>query len=233
MPSMTASTACSIFHAPSRPFTGSSLRQSVASAAPVVRSVLVAARERRVIAALDELVLGAQPTRSTRSRPRSDLVEEQRRAELAFEVAAAQRLTRGRGRCGIELIAEGESSPPSYTPTTLQPVLYCSALPRVRQIPSIVTLPDVAQRRLQPPRSGARTRQGLRDRAPRRAPGLRCRVDVGVDVDFDEIDAVLDLLEIGAVEAAADQVGARTAVLITGSGASPIVSASVLPSTTG
>src|SRR3954469_11961168 len=32
------------------------------------------------------------------------------------------------------------------------------------------------------------------------------RVDVRVDVDFDEIDAVLDLLEIGAVQAAADQV---------------------------
>ena len=60
MPSMTASTACSIFHAPSRPFTGSSLRQSVASAAPVVRSVFVAAHERRVIAALDEFALGAQ-----------------------------------------------------------------------------------------------------------------------------------------------------------------------------
>jgi hypothetical protein len=43
MPSMTASTACSIFHALSRPFTASSLRQIVASAAPVVRSVLIAA----------------------------------------------------------------------------------------------------------------------------------------------------------------------------------------------
>src|SRR3954469_6062108 len=32
-------------------------------------------------------------------------------------------------------------------------------------------------------------------------------VDVRVDVDFDEIDAVLDLLEIDAVQAAADQVG--------------------------
>src|SRR3954470_15886026 len=36
---------------------------------------------------------------------------------------------------------------------------------------------------------------------------LDARVDVRVDVDFDEIDAVLDLLEIGAVEPAADQVG--------------------------
>src|SRR6185437_4778236 len=33
------------------------------------------------------------------------------------------------------------------------------------------------------------------------------RVDVRVDVDLDHIDAVLDLLEIGAVEAAANQVG--------------------------
>src|SRR5205085_3047054 len=33
------------------------------------------------------------------------------------------------------------------------------------------------------------------------------RVDVRVDVDLDEIDAVLDLLEIGAVQAAADEVG--------------------------
>src|SRR4051812_15403180 len=33
------------------------------------------------------------------------------------------------------------------------------------------------------------------------------RVDVRVDVDFDEIDAVLDLLEIDAVQTAADQVG--------------------------
>src|SRR5689334_8198660 len=32
-------------------------------------------------------------------------------------------------------------------------------------------------------------------------------VDVGIDVDLDEIDAVPDLLEIGAVQAAAYQVG--------------------------
>src|SRR5204862_7698068 len=33
------------------------------------------------------------------------------------------------------------------------------------------------------------------------------RVDVRIAVDLDEIDAVLDLLQIGAVQAAADQVG--------------------------
>src|SRR5947207_12108805 len=33
------------------------------------------------------------------------------------------------------------------------------------------------------------------------------RVDVRVDVDFNQIDAVADLLEVGAVQAAADQVG--------------------------
>jgi hypothetical protein len=42
MPAMTASTACSIFHAASRPATGSSARQIVAFAAPVARSAVIA-----------------------------------------------------------------------------------------------------------------------------------------------------------------------------------------------
>lgn len=41
--SATASTACPAFHAPSRPFIGSSQRQSIASVAPVRPSAFAAA----------------------------------------------------------------------------------------------------------------------------------------------------------------------------------------------
>src|SRR3954469_23772870 len=67
-------------------------------------------------------------------------------------------------------------------------------------------------------RLGRTPSNGLRDAAREHAKDFAverlaehhvfvARVDVRVDVDLDEIDAVLDLLEIRAVQAAADQVG--------------------------
>src|SRR4051794_24474159 len=105
-------------------------------------------------------------------------------------------------------IAEGESLPPSYTPTTMQPVRCLSRL-------SPFTKNCMNRSRRSTLRRAARS---LRDAARERAKDFAierlaqhlvfvARVDVRVDVDFNEIDAVLDLLQIGAVKAATDQVG--------------------------
>src|SRR5438045_4148750 len=125
-------------------------------------------------------------------------------------------------------IAEGESLPPSYTPTTMQPVRCFSRLP-----PFTTNSMKPSLEYLRAARSGVRARGGpshsrrsafrgaacsLRDAAREHAKNFAverlaqhlvfvARVDVRVDVDLDEIDAILDLLEIGAVQAAADQVG--------------------------
>src|SRR5256714_6091927 len=105
-------------------------------------------------------------------------------------------------------IAEGESLPSSYTPTTMQPVRCFSRLP------------PFTTNCMKPSRDWALRSAAcsLRDAAREHAKDFAverlaqhlvfvARVDVRVDVDLDEIDAVVDLLEIGAVQAAADQVG--------------------------
>src|SRR5438067_6021528 len=104
-------------------------------------------------------------------------------------------------------IAEGESLPPSYTPTTMQPVRCLARLSPFRTN-------SMKRSRRSTLRSavcslGDAAREHAKDFAvERRAQHLvfvAC-VDVRVDVHFDEIDAVLDLLDIGAIKAAADQV---------------------------
>src|SRR5690349_8839505 len=105
-------------------------------------------------------------------------------------------------------IADGENLPPSYTPTTMQPVRCCARL-------STFTKNSIKRSRRSTLRSDA---CGLRDAAREHAKDFAvervaehlvfvARVDVRIDVDLDEIDAVVDLLQIGAVQPAADQVG--------------------------
>src|SRR5690348_9495403 len=105
-------------------------------------------------------------------------------------------------------IAADASLPLAYTPTTRQPVRCSTRLP-LRTTNSMS-------------RSGRRAscsvRSGLRDAAREDAKDLPVQrsaehlvfvagVDVRVDVDFDEIHAVLDLLQVDAVQAPADQAG--------------------------
>src|SRR5206468_5272604 len=104
--------------------------------------------------------------------------------------------------------AEGESLPPSYTPTTMQPV---GCLSRLSPFTTNSMKPS---RRWALGTAACSLRDAAREHAKhfaveRLAQHLVfvARVDVRVAVDLDEIDAVLDLLEIGAVQAAADQVG--------------------------
>src|SRR6185312_1259691 len=105
-------------------------------------------------------------------------------------------------------IAEAESLPPSYTPTTMQPARCSTTLP--------LCMANFMQRSGR--RSVCSVRAGLRDAAREDAKDfpvqrsaehliLVAGVDVGVDVDFDEIHAVLDLLQVDAVQAPADQAG--------------------------
>jgi hypothetical protein len=129
-PSMTASTACSTFHPVSRLFTGTSVRQIVASEGRWTEAPSPPRTWRP----------GTRPRRIPRSRPKATermrsagtpgyAVEQQRLAKRALEVALAQDLGHVAFRGGIDGLAGAESLRPSNTPTTTQPARCFSGLP--------------------------------------------------------------------------------------------------------
>src|SRR4051812_19739068 len=93
-------------------------------------------------------------------------------------------------------IADGESLPPSYTPTTMQPV---------RCVPS---LPALALNSTSPLRDAAREHaKNFAIQCLAQHLVFVARVEVGIAVDLDEVHVAVDLLEVHSVEAAAHQVG--------------------------